>query len=195
MENEFVDIKGFEGIFEINRKGEINRKPLYIKVNDEYVIYREAKKIKYAIGANGYAVVNLTSNGKVKIALLHRLLGEAFIPNPEKKLEINHIDGNRANFSLDNLEWCTRQENVIHSYKRGLQIAIKGARHPWFGKKGTRTGKLGELAPHAKPIIDQETGVFYFGCREAADAKGFKENSLRHMLNGSRKNKTMLMYV
>lgn len=53
--------------------------------------------------------------------LVHRLLAQTFIPNPEGKETVNHIDGNKTNNSLDNLEWATRSENQLHAYRTGLQ--------------------------------------------------------------------------
>lgn len=73
---------------------------------------------------NGYLAIQLNINGKRKGYLVHRLLGKYFIPNPENKPFINHIDSNRLNNSLENLEWCTHQENVVHSYKQGFSSNI-----------------------------------------------------------------------
>jgi predicted XRE-type DNA-binding protein len=58
--------------------------------------------------------------------LVHRLLAKSFIPNPENKPNINHKDGDPSNLTLENLEWCTQQENVEHSFKTGLQVNPKG---------------------------------------------------------------------
>ena len=69
---------------------------------------------------NGYMYVYLTKNAKGKNCRVHRLVADAFIPNMENKLEVNHIDGNKQNNNIDNLEWCTFKENIRHSYKLGL---------------------------------------------------------------------------
>lgn len=67
-----------------------------------------------------YKYISYSENGRQKHIAVHRLLGKAFIPNPENKPQINHIDGNPRNNSLDNLEWVTAQENVSHAYETGL---------------------------------------------------------------------------
>ncbi|MDA3807806.1 MAG: HNH endonuclease [Thiomicrorhabdus sp.] len=69
----------------------------------------------------GYNIVTLCDgNGKRQNKRVHRLLLEAFKPNPEDKVQVNHIDGNKLNNSLDNLEWATASENAIHAISTGL---------------------------------------------------------------------------
>ena len=62
----------------------------------------------------------LTRNGVQTNVLVHRVLAEAFIPNPKNKKYVNHIDGNKTNNALSNLEWCTSRENCLHAYATGL---------------------------------------------------------------------------
>jgi len=64
------------------------------------------------VGKKGYLIVSLSENTKVKQLSVHRLVGIAFINNPDNKPRINHIDENVANNHVDNLEWCTQQENI-----------------------------------------------------------------------------------
>lgn len=74
-------------------------------------------------------VVNLWRNNKAKLFSLYRLLAIHFIPNPNNKPHINHINGDRSDFSLENLEWCTPSENSIHAYQTGLNDPGKGLNH------------------------------------------------------------------
>lgn len=67
-----------------------------------------------------YLQVQLFHKNKNNHRLVHRLVAEAFIPNPDSKPYINHIDGNKFNNHVSNLEWCTQQENVQHAYNTGL---------------------------------------------------------------------------
>ena len=80
------------------------------------------------IGNNGYSSVDLCKDGTIKKYLIHRLVAEAFIPNPEKKPQVNHINGIKTDNRLDNLEWCTHSENMLHSYKQGLS-STKGEKN------------------------------------------------------------------
>lgn len=67
---------------------------------------------------NGYMYVSLNKNGKSFNKRLHILVAQAFIPNPENKPQVNHIDGNKENNNLENLEWCTSSYNVRDMYRR-----------------------------------------------------------------------------
>lgn len=78
----------------------------------------------------GYLAVCI--NGKWKY--IHRLVAFAFIPNPDNKPCVNHIDSNRENNNIENLEWCTMSENIIHGYRFGNIKAAQG----FLGKNGSR---------------------------------------------------------
>lgn len=82
---------------------------------------RFGRVIKHQVSANGYVRVELWENGRGKKHLVHRLLAKAFIPNPEAKPQVNHIDGDTQNNALENLEWVTQSENQKHAYRTGLQ--------------------------------------------------------------------------
>ncbi len=82
---------------------------------------RFCRVVKHQVSNAGYVRVELYNKGKGRKYSLHRLLAQAFIPNPEGKPVINHKDGNKLNNALDNLEWATRRENQLHAYQNGLQ--------------------------------------------------------------------------
>jgi len=96
------NIKGYEGLYQVSNNG--NVKSLVSN-----------KLLKQCINQDGYHQVCLYKNGHKKNMLVHRLIAEAFIPNPDNKPTINHIDGNRANNDLNNLEYATMQEQLVHS--------------------------------------------------------------------------------
>ena len=99
-------IKDFPG-YEISITGEIrNKRNGYVK--------------KPSIGKRGYPVVSLQKDGKQYVRTIHILLARTYIPNPENKPEVNHKNGNKEDFSLDNLEWTTSKENSIHAVTTGL---------------------------------------------------------------------------
>ena len=66
---------------------------------------------------NGYIRTSLCINGKTKDMYIHRLVAQAFIPNPDKKDEVNHIDGDKTNNHINNLEWVTKSENGLHRFR------------------------------------------------------------------------------
>lgn len=77
----------------------------------------------------GYEYVTICFSGKHKQIRVHRAVAEAFIPNPENKPEVNHIDGDKLNNCVENLEWCTRLENEQHAWKTGLKKRRYGFEH------------------------------------------------------------------
>jgi len=92
------------------------------------------------------------------------LTAEAFVPNPENKPEVNHLDGDKLNCHFKNLEWSTHSENMLHAHRTGL---IK--------KKTT-------------PVIDICTGQTYVSIKEAAKAININYGTCRNYLNGNIKN-------
>jgi len=115
---DFVDIKGFEGMYQINMSGEI------MGLRGRYG--RAPAILKAKLGRNGYYSVSLCQKeGKRITVSIHRLLAIAFIPNPENKPQVNHIDGDKLNNKLSNLEWVSHKENLVHASNMGL---LKGNR-------------------------------------------------------------------
>lgn len=85
----------------------------------------------YTNPKRGYAGVFLTKGGKKHYHLIHRLMAEAFIENPEGKETVNHKDGVKANNTVENLEWMTNRENVLHAMDNGLVKCREfGENHP-----------------------------------------------------------------
>lgn len=78
----------------------------------------------------GYFHVKLTKEGKVRDFQVHRLVAQTFICNQQNKPQVNHIDGNKLNNCVNNLEWCTQSENMVHAYKIGLEKPIYGRENP-----------------------------------------------------------------
>lgn len=117
MENFIKPIDGYEGLYSIDRDG---------------VVYSHGRNgtrggiCRQWTSASGYPVVYLSKDDKSKTLKVHRLVAKAFIPNPDNKPQVNHKDGNKLNYSIDNLEWCTAQENIRHAHELGLSVHAKG---------------------------------------------------------------------
>ena len=93
--------------------------------NSKGLYMQKEKLLSLTNTSTGYKKVELVKNGKKKSYKVHRLVAMAFIDNPENKPEVNHIDGNKINNHVDNLEWVTSSENSIHAYKTGLSSQKK----------------------------------------------------------------------
>jgi hypothetical protein len=119
--DEWRPVAGFEGLYEVSRSGQIKRVGKAAKrgnglgggaVIGRIMIQRHR--------SNGYLNVSLSKEGAASNHLVHRIMALAFLPQPDKEQKfINHIDGNKLNNSLSNLEWVTFSENIIHSYRLG----------------------------------------------------------------------------
>lgn len=107
---EWRPIDGYENLYAVSSKGRV----MNLKKN---------KMIKPWVSNYGYVLVNLRKNGKQKKYLIHKLVAEAFIPNPYNLPQINHIDECKSNNNVTNLEWCTPSQNQRHSiYQRSCKI-------------------------------------------------------------------------
>ena len=84
----------------------------------------EYTELKYGWHKDGYQMVSLYKNGKHKRTTVHRVVAEAFLPNPDKLGTVNHINGNKTDNCTDNLEWLEHEDNLRHAHKTGL-IAYK----------------------------------------------------------------------
>lgn len=126
VNEEWKDIEGYEGYYQISNHGRVKS---LVGWNGNQYIKREKmlNPYKHKASKNYYrSVVKLKKNMKSKDMKVHRLVAEAFIPNPENKSEVNHIDGNPLNNHVTNLEWVTHQENIAHSVENELRVyAIK----------------------------------------------------------------------
>ena len=129
MEEIWKDIKDYEGMYQVSNLGNIRSLDRYINQKGisgkTYKRFIKGKQIMSSKDLNGYLHVILHKNSKYKIFRIHQLVAQMFISNPENKKQINHIDGNKQNNSVTNLEWVTIRENHIHAYKTGLHKAPK----------------------------------------------------------------------
>ena len=126
MNETFRDIKGFEGLYKIGNFGSV-------------ISLKKNKKLSHCYASTGYPKVGLYKDGIVYQKHVHRLVAEAFIENPQNKPQVNHIDGDKRNCSVENLEWVTPSENGLHAYRTGL------------AKTWTK-GMFGKDAPKSKTV-------------------------------------------
>jgi len=137
MEEIWKDIKGYEDIYQVSNLGNVKRINYFDKQNKDK--YKNQEKRLVFINLNGYYRVVLSKCGINKNYFVHRLVAQAFIPNPENKPFINHINGTKTDNKVENLEWCTAKENTQHARNTGLfteeMITRKKGKNNWASKK------------------------------------------------------------
>ena len=143
-------------------------------VTEDGRVYSFASKtfLKPQVTGKGYLTVQLGRGRNYKPYRVHRLVAEAFIPNPDNLPEVNHIDEDKTNNSVDNLEWCTRQYNL--NYGTGRQRAREKV-------LATTRAKFG------KPIYCVELGKTFSCASEAATELHIKDERIRFCCKGRRK--------
>ena len=111
MKEIWKDIKGYEGYYQISSLGRVKSLNRTKKHSYNSIALLKEKYLKPQ-SANGYKFVRLCKGNNVKMKIVHRLVAEAFIPNPNNYKEINHKDENKSNNNISNLEWCTHKYNI-----------------------------------------------------------------------------------
>ncbi len=153
-----------------------SEKNITYSINKDGSIYSNysQKFLKPYISNHGYYVVDMNK----KNFRVHRLVAEKFIPNPENKPFVNHINGIKTDNRVENLEWCTASENTKHAYSIGLMKP-----------------KNGSINGNSKKLIDTKTNKIFDTVNEAAEYLNMKRPTLSNMLTGFRRNKTNLRYL
>lgn len=118
MEEIWKDVPGYEGRYMVSNFGRI--KSIKVWNGNKYLKkYDNCDRVLIPCdGRNGYFYVSLCGRKHT----VHRLVANAFIQNPQNKTQVNHIDGNKKNNRVENLEWCTNRENALHARKHGLLV-------------------------------------------------------------------------
>lgn len=127
---------------------------------------RKTKEVKQHLNNDGYPSVRITHKGNIRTTRVHRLVAETFIPNQENRETVNHIDGDKTNNHVSNLEWATRDEQMQHAYKLGL-------------KKPNAVMKLMTKVANSKPVkcVKKETNetMYFLSARDCSMEMGYSE--------------------
>lgn len=123
---QWKDVVGYEGYYQVSNIGRVRSVDRIVGSCHGSKANRKGVIKKLDITNRGYSIVVLFFGNVSKGYLCHRLVAEAFIQNPNKKPDVNHKNGIKTDNRVDNLEWVTRSENVIHAMETGLKKDYKG---------------------------------------------------------------------
>jgi hypothetical protein len=135
----WVDIPEYEESYQASNYGRIRSKDRIIK-NKSKTYFRKGKIKGICNATGGYRIVGLCKNGKPKTWLVHILIAKCFIKNPFNKRTVNHIDCNKTNNNVTNLEWNTDSENIKYAFKNG-----KSPNKYWLGKTGYKSSRSSHI--------------------------------------------------
>lgn len=152
IEEIWKDIEGYEGRYQVSNLGRVKR-------------VTTGRILKSGKNRGGYLYVNLCKQGVVSNKRIHRLVAQAFIPNPENKPDINHADEDKTNNMVSNLEWATRKENLNH------------------GTHNDRVSKTLSIPVIATNLKTGESKEFYSG-KECARQLGLNSGHITSVLKG-----------
>lgn len=164
------DIQGYEGIYQVSNMGRVKR-----------LVGYQCKKERILCGRldkDGYRCVVLHKDGKEKNNKLHRMVAKAFIPNPENKNTVNHIDCNKDNNVVENLEWATDKEQMAHAKKNNRLVYTE------FQKKQTQLALNKPVRQYTK---DGEFVMEYSSMGHAAESMGGSRTNIHHACYGEQK--------
>lgn len=157
MREIWKDISGYEGIYQISNLGNV---------------CSNSGLRKQRTAGKGYKSITLHKNGSRNYFFIHRLVAEHFISNPNHYEQVNHIDGNKENNCVNNLEWCNNSQNMKHAYNNGLHSKPKTVLQ--FDKKGNFIKKWNTISEIYISFGIKENGYISAVCKhKRKSAYGF----------------------
>ena len=167
MEEIWKDIPGYEGYYQVSNMGRVSSVKRIIPHNskDGRCILRTIRPriIKMGLNCNGYYSLMLHKNGNATRFTVHRLVANAFLGNPDDGMTVNHKNGVRTDNRVENLEWCSQSDNILHASRI-----------------------LHTLTYHGKAVRCVETGEEFKSIKEAARHYGVADTNLGNSIRGKR---------
>lgn len=179
------DVSGWDGFYEVSDIGIVRSLDRVVERSNGTIQRFTGKTLKSFKNSAGYIMVRLSdsSNGRRECARVHRLVASSFIENSEMKPEVNHIDGNKSNSCLSNLEWVTPKENRVHAWEKGLRN--KSHLRPQYGVRNGSSKLTDEIVVSMR--ILRQKGESYqsianlFGVAKSTAMRAIKSELWTHI--------------
>lgn len=174
------DVIGYEGLYQVSNLGNVRSLDREIAPNNRVPYWRKGKICKQSKSNLGYMTVGFTVNNVKVSKYVHRLVAEAFIDNINDYPQVNHIDGDKTNNRVDNLEWCTNSQNHTHASKNGLN-KLHLHRVAYSGEKNGRS----LLTKEQVLEIKQKYIPYKYSAKKLAKEYNVSESCITHILNNT----------
>lgn len=184
MNEEWRDIPHYEGLYQVSNLGQIRSIDRFVRRGIGTTKMLKGIILNPLFQRNGYIFVILSKNGKTKRMAIHRAVALAFIPNPDNKSEVNHINEDKRDNRVSNLEWITIHDNRCY----GTRIERGIANRDQTGKKNGMFGRKGAMNPQSRKILQYDlSGNFireYENIRIAAEMTNSNPSSISRVAKG-----------
>jgi len=170
QEEIWKDVVGYEGKYKVSNLGRIKS-----------ILKTKEIILKCSTNEKGYRCTHLTINGHGKKKKVHRLVCIAFLENPNDYKQVNHIDGDKFNNRVENLEWCTAKQNVQHAIKNNL-TKLTGLKKTEYWRKKTVDSLRNNFYKGRLTLLNTQTGIYYCSVQQAADSIPLKYSNLYEKL-------------
>ena len=181
------DVVGYEGYYQVSNLGTVKSLDRNVKHPNGGISFVKGKMIKLCFSFRGYLQVALNKDGNKKTIKVHQLVAMSFLKHKPcgMKLVLNHINFNKLDNRVENLEWCTISENAKHAYSIGLSVVSDKTKERFLILNKSR----------CKKVIDTKSGIVYNSTKDVSEVTGEKERTIRARLSGQNKNNTTFRYL
>ena len=175
MQEIWKDVVGYEGLYEVSNLGRIRSLDRVVAHHTAGTAVRKGKMRCLSFDGN-YLNVSLSRDGKTVTRRVHRVVAEAFIPNPNNYSDVDHIDCNKLNNHIDNLRWCTSADNTKYAWENGLIHQVPYRERPLDVQEK-------QAAANRRAVIRSD-GKWYKSTTDAAKDLGVSRGAVSHVLRG-----------
>ena len=120
MKEVWKDVKGYKGLYQVSSEGRVKSLDRAVRGKSNGLQYVKGRILTPYTSHDGYLKLKLSKDGNYRYLGINRLVAEAFIPNVRKLTQVNHLNCNKKDNSIGNLEWCSPSANIVHAYANGL---------------------------------------------------------------------------